>query len=57
MTGPEDKHDRSHNGTGRPGVGENWKLKKTGPAPLTECDQTASLAKRKQNDLAEEESS
>jgi hypothetical protein len=39
MTGPEDKHDRSHNGTGRPGVGENEKLKKTGPAPLTERDQ------------------
>jgi hypothetical protein len=29
MTGPEDKHDRDHNGTGRPGVGEKRKLKKT----------------------------
>jgi hypothetical protein len=45
MTGPEDRHGRSHNGTGRPGVGENSKLKKTGPAPLTDCDQTASLVK------------
>jgi hypothetical protein len=27
MTGPEDKRDRGHNGTGRPGVGEkeNWR--------------------------------
>jgi hypothetical protein len=23
MTGPEDKHDRGHDGTGRPGVDEN----------------------------------
>jgi hypothetical protein len=45
MTGPENKHDRGHNAMGRAGVGENWKLKKTGPAPLTECDQTASLGK------------
>jgi hypothetical protein len=47
MTRPEDKHDRGHNGTGRPGVGENSKPKKTGPSPLTECDQTASLEKTK----------
>jgi hypothetical protein len=57
MTGPEDKHDRGRNGTGRPGAGENWKLKKTEPAPLTECEQTAFLVKRKQHDLAEEEPS
>jgi hypothetical protein len=47
MTGPEDKHDCGHNGTARPGVGENRKLKKTRPVLLTECDQTASLVKRK----------
>jgi hypothetical protein len=47
MTGPDNKHDRDHNGTGRPGVGEKRKLKKTGPARLTECDQTTSLVKRK----------
>jgi hypothetical protein len=47
MTGPEGKHDRGHNGMGRPGFGENRKLKQTGPAPLTEWDQTSSLVQRK----------
>jgi hypothetical protein len=47
MTDPEYKHDRGHNGMGRPTVAENQKLKKTGPAPLTECDQIASLIKIK----------
>jgi hypothetical protein len=55
MAGPEDKHDRGHNATGMPGVGENWKLNRTGPAPLVESDQAASFVKRKESDLVEEE--
>jgi hypothetical protein len=47
MTSPEDEHDRGHNGTGMPGVGENRKLNRTGPATLIEFDQIASLVKGK----------
>jgi hypothetical protein len=38
---------------GKPGVGENWKLKKTGPAPLTECYKADNLLQIKKHDLVE----